>query len=239
MKTKYLFLSTLVLSFFLFYQNVSAQETSFQKEISLGITPLNLIEPITPTFELVGGFRFHKKYEVEAKVGLPVGQWYQSTDFLGGFDDNEYSKEGQYAEFKFGLKRAIKTTTSATGQIRPSSFIGLEYFHHLHKYSEYDDTYRRAFQKYHFESATVSRTVKGVRARLGDTEYLSDIVVLDAYIGIGIKWETIDYQTVNEVVVDNYLYDEWDLFSLCRNCDMIGTLEKIDFSIGIKLGFIF
>lgn len=109
--------------------DIDGQDSINERVLFLGITPLNLIEPITNTIELVGEYKVNLKYSFEVKFGVP---------FFKRYKHNTWRNEGKYYEIKLGAKRVISWRPKWHKQ-REHNYVGLELFQLNHIFSRFND----------------------------------------------------------------------------------------------------
>lgn len=168
-----------------------AQNITNPKGFSIGFTPLNLIEPVTNTFELVGEYNINKKYSVELKVGLPVGQ------FFNPIGKNAYwkymSENGSYYELKAGIKRLM------LGGKFSKLYIGAEINYLNNKYTKTNDWYIKNNKYFYYDEAKIKRTALGLGVFAGKKLNFSKTFSIDAFSGLGFRNMKYVYNTNNEM----------------------------------------
>lgn len=208
-------LKILILSLFIF-SNLQGQDKPFKsKYISIGISPLCLIEPKTSTFESVLEIKPLDDFSIELKYGFPLGLTPSR---------NEIRLNDSYYEMKIGAKYWPYY----------SHFLGLEYFHVNHDYGKTNNFYRRNGDFISYNSANISRKVNGIRLRVG-TFYDFDFgLILEAFFGLGVRNVAISYHsTTGESPLSFSPEGEW--FS--PKDRIVGSKNKFDYYLGAKISW--
>jgi len=214
MKFKILFFFLLIFSY------LSAQEESQKNRyISLGFSPLSLIEPKTSTLESVLEVRPFDKLAIELKYGFPLGYTHKSNN--SRLDDNYY-------EIKTGLKYWL---------YRNLIFIGLEYFHVNHNYARVNNSFIENEGSIFYERANITRRVNGGRFRYGFHHTFKSGLSLEYFSGMGMRNVSIDYHSL----INSQPIDSNDLFLIeefFAPTDLtVGSKNKIDFYFGFKIAW--
>ena len=211
-------LLTLLMAFSLSAQP-PAEKINF---ISIGITPFNMIEPITPTFETAVEVHLRQRVNFEVRYGLP---------FFNTSNIHPVKQEENYSEFKAGIK--YRLTPNRHGSLRSYLYLAWEYFHVDDRYIYQNDSYYRQGTYYDYDAAKVTRKVNGSRLKIGHQLQLGKIFTFDYALGFGIRQVSIDYITNNERP-QPYYFREWEGLFDFRGDRSAGIHTKPDFSIGVK-----
>ena len=224
MKIKIALLSIVQLFYFNALLAQAQQET--YRHISIGITPLNLIEPRTSTLESVAEFRWKHIWAVEAKYGLKltsINRWYQYNAEL---DD-------KYYEMKIGGKYYDEKLLKLFNR-----YYGLEYFHLNRRYDKINGDFESGGNRFTYESAKVKCHVNAVRLMSGITFLDSDKAwTIEYYAGVGIRWISVDYYDMINPQLSNTPLEERDWFFWAPADQEEGTKARFDLAYGIKIAY--
>jgi len=177
-----------------------AQEEKTIKGFSIGVTPLNLLEPVTNTFELVGEYLLNEKYSVELKIGLPVGQYFNP---IGKKAYWSYMHEsGNCYELKLGVKKFF--ISKSLRKKRNQLYLNLEMSYLKNNFTNTNDWYTKDNKYSFYEEAKVKRSAVGLGFALGKKYNFSKRFGLDVSTGFGLRNVKHVYKTQNEYENEPY-----------------------------------
>lgn len=188
----------------------------------IGMTPLNLIEPITPTLEFAAEVQIDNRLALEAKYGFQ----FEKFSFFG---KNGRLNE-KYFEAKFALKYKLRSKRSRRGS---SSYIGLEYFLVSHKYDKSNSWLIKDGTAFAYSAATINRLVNGLRVKIEIMFFENNNWLISFYTGLGVRQITLDYDTVGESAMFSIPFTEFEWFSDRK----VGVEIKPDFIFGFKISY--
>ncbi len=219
LKAYLLFFSCILSASLLSGQDGQEAVAAKQFRVSLGLNPLNFFEPLTPTLEGVVELHWKTKYSLELKYGAALSQLNLPT--------NDRVK-GDYHEYKIGFKYNFDEMSPT---VYP--FIGLEFFAIDQKYTKTQDWFIRDGLSYYYDVSKVNRNVRSLRVKQGWHFKLDNRWYLESQFGLGVRRVTIDHNAENEMLTDDFLWDEW-FTPIDRS-----VKDKIrgDFTLGLKVGF--
>ena len=215
----------LSLVFFFLLLNASAQEKETSlRYISVGFTPLNLLEPVTSTFEGVVEWRFTDRFYLEGKMGAPLG-----LSML--INNSSIREKNRYLESKLSINVLFGEELYSSGTIH--FFMGLEFFNLNQKYIKRDDWFIRNGTQVEFGKANVNRKVGGLRIRFGGVTYTNKKWIWQFYCGVGMRGINITYDPVDPFLSPGFGFDEW--FGINDRTE--GYELKFDANFGLKIAY--
>lgn len=205
----------------LFYSTSLQAQEEKRKYLSVGISPLGLLDPITPSFNFaieVGlGPRFNVEFGYGLDLNINVGGWHPNPDArhhkyqVGG----KYFIDGHDAKF-------------------PNTYLGLSFFSVVNDYAKSHGSFLQYDLLFSFETALVQRRIKGLRFRFGREIQPWDRLLLDFNIGLGIRQLRIDYFSDNFSNGGEFLTGPW--FRAFDEYE--GIYWKPDAQIGFKISYL-
>ncbi len=223
METKFIF----TVSLLLFYFNTSLAQAKQDpyRHVSIGITPLNFIEPRTSTLESVAELRWNQHWAVEVKYGLKFTAIHPNRK-VGIGDYYELKIGGKYYGEKWLRRRSF------------NPYYGLEYFYLNRRYDKVNGNFESGGNRFTYESSKVKCQVNAARLMSGISFLDSDKAwTIEYYGGIGIRWISVDYYDIVNAQLSNNLFEERDWAFWPRVDREEGTKAKFDLAYGIKIAY--
>lgn len=185
---------------------------------------MNLFDPTSGVLQL--GFQkpFHQRFSLSLDHGvkLRVLRWGVSEK-----KEHSYSKTKAELKYFFGVN-----SRPAWSRVFP--YLSIEGMYFPQEYIREDNWVYRGGTYYRFDYSSVTRPVWVVSLKFGkETRYRK--VVLDKFIGIGLRRLSIKHQAVGERE-DFYDHDDW---SVATSDLEEGIFYKIHLSLGVKFGYPF
>lgn len=179
-----------------------AQNPIQEKGFSIGVSPLNLIEPVTNTFELVGEYAINAKYRIELKAGLPVGQFFNPLGKKAYW--RNMHETGNYYELKAAVKRMF-LYKDFFSKIPYQMSFNLEVNYLNNKYVKTDDWYTKNSEYYFYDEAIVKRSAIGAGISISAYSIFSDKFSIDFSTGFGVRNMRYIYDSKNEYIGEPYI----------------------------------
>jgi hypothetical protein len=219
------FVLELRLTFFLLFSvgvfttGLAQQRLELDKALLVKISPLSFLEP--ETIVIQGGIEyfFTPKFSIQSEIGINGGVFGIPSD-RGKNED--FSLWRSKSEIKFHQKKF---------------YWGFEFFYVQKDFIRTDDSYRPFKIKTWYDTAQINFQVFGTGLKFGHQVYISDNILLDSFIGFGIRsrYREIDVIELSEIqnreffdgnfwAGDRYRFNGWD--------------SVMHFTIGIKVGIL-
>lgn len=195
------------------------QEDKNKRYIAIGVTPLNLFEPITPTLEGTVDFKISKRVIIEGKFGLQSFKMYNTNR-----GDNVERLDDKYHELKLG----IKLNTIAGSERESNLYFGFEYLRLNHSFRRtYGHVYTTEGSWKTFSNSDISRKINSFRVTLSMRAPIKEKFKWEIYMGFGVKEVNITHSSISDNGSD---YDL--IFHPIATRE--GKTLKPDFVIGVK-----
>ncbi|QMU30800.1 hypothetical protein [Adhaeribacter radiodurans] len=217
------------LTLLLISQLVSAQE---KKNIGLQfrVSPLSLLDPRAATVQLGIQANVKNRFGFSVDYGLPfkklTEQIYTNPDLQ--FEQHKYHRIR--AEIKYFMPPSwIKAGEKSRPYFSGEGFFGPE------KYRKKDDWLLRDNEAYHYEYSDITRKMRGACLKVGLEYAIGRRVLLDVFIGPGLRQIKIDHHTFGEELRE---YDAPVDFYIEPVDKREGTFTRIHLGLGFKIGFV-
>jgi len=200
MSRNYLFTTTFILASYCLSCQI---DTSTY--LSIGIGPSGLLDPITPSLNIVLEKSVGEKLNLELTYGLDLlnktwADWHPNGD-------------ARHHEYKIGIKSISKPLSFFTNS---NFFAGLEYYGVINNYERPRGSYFIDDNKFSYISAQVNRTIQGLRMKLG-SKFSYNAIELEFYGGLGLRSINIEYSSIVgrraghiEFFKDFFIVDEYE-----------------------------
>lgn len=219
----------LLLTFFasILFSTLDVQdEREKSNYLSVGIGALSFLHPITPSIN----FHIEKSIRAKSTLDLAYGIDVPKSTFLKSnlFEVND---NGRHHIGKLAAKFFLHDVLDSGYYV--NTYFGLELFHVWNKYTRTSKFFESAGILYKYDSALISRNIRGVRIKSGLMQSFGKFE-LELYGGAGIKQVDVKYDTENQTIMDPGGYFP----SLISPYDgREGQRFSIDLNVGVKMSF--
>jgi hypothetical protein len=190
------------------------------EKLRIHLAPLNAFDPVSGVLQL--GIQKN----LGQRIALSVDHGFKMrliTGMAGGDERKDYKYSKSKVELKYYLDVKNKPFWEKT-----FTYLSVEGMYFPQTYSKENDWIHRDDKSFIFESSAVQRRVLVGSLKFGKEVRYSKVVI-DKYIGIGMRQLTIKHQTIGEV---EQLYDEeWGSLDHKE-----GVFNRIHISLGVKIG---
>jgi len=218
MKKGIRFLFFFVSVFVLIHSKSLAQQTlELNNQLIFKTSPMALFEP--ETIVIQGGIEyfFSPKFSIQSEIGINGGVF--------GISSNR----GKNEEFKlWRTKNELKFHTK-------KHYWGLELFFVSKDFIRTDDYFSAPNTKIWYNKAHVDFQVLGTGLKFGKQKYISQNLLLDSYLGIGIRSR---YRKINILEVSPNQEKEDEYFLGSNRYRFNGWDYIPQFSLGLKVGIL-
>lgn len=192
------------------------------------LAPLNFFDPWTGVLQLGAQQKINQRWSVLVDHGFKMQTFRKIM-----FEEARTKKNQTYSKTKAELKYFLnlKNAEYAHGVF---PYLAVEGMCFPQRYAKEKDWIHREDGAYYYESSSVKRVAWVASLKFGKETRFSRIV-MDKYIGIGIRRLSIGHRTVGEAR-EPYFEDNWSFSD--ANDTYEGTFYKPHLSLGIKIGYI-
>ncbi|ALJ00131.1 hypothetical protein DC20_15575 [Rufibacter tibetensis] len=211
----------LLISNVAFSQSYSEEEFLEIEKLRVHFAPLNLFDPVTGVLQL----GVQKTFSQRLAVSLDHGMKMKVFDRGGtGKQGHTYSKTKAELKYFLDIKKRVIWS-------RVFSYLAIEGMYFPQKYSREDNWVYRGTTYYRYDYSKINRPVWVASLKYGqETRYRK--VVIDKFIGLGVRRLSVKHQTIGERE-DHFDHDEWSIGF--RDIEE-GIFEMIHVSLGVKFG---
>ncbi len=185
---------------------------------SLGISPLSAFEIRTPTTEVALEVKPFDRIAFEAKYGFPFYEMYKVF--------NRDAMNGRYHEKRFALNYYLDR--------RADFFFGPEFFSLDHTYSRVNGNFLRGNNRIAYDSADITRRVRGLRMRGGFTHFFRSGIGISGYATLGGREFIVRY---TDLTGARFVPPGFLNFNFQRDRREEARV-KFDFTVGAKFSFL-
>jgi hypothetical protein len=203
----------------IFFPGLTQQRAELYKALLVKISPLSFLEP--ETIVIQGGIEyfFSPKFSVQSEIGFNGGVFGIPS---GRGKNEDFSLWRSKNELKFHTKKF---------------YVGLEFFFVQKDFIRTNDSYTPFKIETWYDTARINFQVFGTGLKFGHQAYISDNILLDSFVGFGIRsrYREIEVLELSEIqnreffdgnfwAGDRYRFNGWD--------------SVPHFTIGIKVGIL-
>jgi len=169
------------LFFILTFLGTLESQDSKNQYFSFGVGPFGLLDPITPSLNLIAEAQLTSGINLEMTYGLDLIE----ESWLSHHPAPEF----KHHEYKLGIRKVLKTDNKVYDVLQ---FWGLEYFRLTNNYNKNNGIFSRDNQDLRYSVAEISRKVSGLRVKSG-WKIFSGRFETEFYFGGGLRLLNIQY----------------------------------------------
>ncbi len=202
----------------IFTHGLAQQRPELDKALLVKISPLSFIEP--ETIVIQGGLEyfFSPKVSIQSEIGINGGVFGIPS---GRGKNEDFSVWRSKNELKFHAKKF---------------YWGLEFFFAQKDFIRTDDSFIPFKIKTWYDTARINFQVYGTGLKFGRQAYISDNILLDSFVGFGIRSRYREIQVLELSVDQNREFSE--NFFGGERYGFEGWDSVPQFTLGIKVGIL-
>ncbi|GEO03301.1 hypothetical protein AAE02nite_09650 [Adhaeribacter aerolatus] len=220
------FRSNLLLILLLFTRLSIAQEPN-RSALQFRFSPLSLFDPRAATIQLGIQGTIQNKIGLSVDYGIPY-KGLAKTIFQN--PENRYGYHDYYklrAELKYFMQ-----PDWLKGDEKSKLYFSAEAFHSPEEYQKIDSWLLKEDENYYYEYSDVNRQLWGGCIKVGQEYIVFRRLILDNFVGLGLRWITIDHQIFGENI------EPPTRFSFGSVDNREGSFTRPHLALGAKIGFV-